>query len=160
MNPQVLGGLLKRLYLTFDLSELDRRIILQKYIYLLKSAGLSVGYDFNWYLFGPYSTELTRDSFRMINNYHEIPPLKFSDPTAEERFSKLLEFLQSRKDDVEWMEIAASSLFLVDQGKKWDEIEDTILGKAREEFIPTTDKILKAATALNQSGLFGRGVPL
>jgi len=46
-----------------DLCSLDTRVILQKKVYFLQEFGCKLGYNFGWYLKGPYSTDLTRDAY-------------------------------------------------------------------------------------------------
>jgi hypothetical protein len=48
-----------------DLSDFDRRLILQKAVYLVQAAKVDLGYTFHWYLRGPYSPALTRDAFAL-----------------------------------------------------------------------------------------------
>lgn len=42
---------------------LENRKVLQKQTYLLQESGLDLGYRFGWYIYGPYSPDLTRDAF-------------------------------------------------------------------------------------------------
>src|SRR5947207_10603765 len=42
------------------------RLVLQKAIYLAQAAGVQLGYQFHWYLKGPYSPGLTRDAFAVV----------------------------------------------------------------------------------------------
>jgi len=35
------------------------RLKLQKLVYILHSEGMDLGYDFTWYIYGPYSSTLT-----------------------------------------------------------------------------------------------------
>lgn len=56
----------------------DEWLISQKKIYLLQSLGTDLGYNFNWYLRGPYSPNLTNYVFENLdvlcttdfNEYH------------------------------------------------------------------------------------------
>ena len=50
---------LKRL----DLSTFQKRLALQKKIYLVQISGLDLRYRYNWYLHGPYCPSLTEDAF-------------------------------------------------------------------------------------------------
>lgn len=47
------------------LRSFDHRLIIQKAVYLIQKAGLDLGYNFRWYLRGPYSSALTRDAFAL-----------------------------------------------------------------------------------------------
>jgi len=44
---------------------LNDRIRVQKAIYLAQAAGADLGYDYNWYLHGPYSPELANDYYKL-----------------------------------------------------------------------------------------------
>src|SRR5207253_2671703 len=45
----------------FDSSSFTGRLIIQKTVYLLQVFGFALGYRFSWYIYGPYSPDLTRD---------------------------------------------------------------------------------------------------
>ena len=109
MNPIQLAGLIKRVYSDFDMNHFDNRIKLQKFIYLVQSVGLNLGYNFKLYLHGPYSTMLAREGFDMPN-INECQEIKFENLELEEKFLELLKFLKDKKDDADTMEIIASLL--------------------------------------------------
>jgi uncharacterized protein YwgA len=44
---------------------LNDRIRVQKAIYLAQAAGADLGYDYNWYVHGPYSPELANDYYKL-----------------------------------------------------------------------------------------------
>jgi len=48
-----------------ELDAFEKRLKLQKRIYLTQLTGLDLGYRFSWYLHGPYCRELTSDAFRL-----------------------------------------------------------------------------------------------
>lgn len=43
----------------------EKRLKMQKMVYLLEILGEDVGYGFNWYKRGPYSPDLTRDAYEL-----------------------------------------------------------------------------------------------
>ncbi|CAI9832122.1 conserved hypothetical protein [Nitrosopumilaceae archaeon] len=111
MNKQAmdLGFLLKQIPgYDFSMAEFDDRLRLQKMVYLLQAFGVYLGYDFNWYLRGPYCTVLTANAFVVAKFYGEIPDRRvtFKSSLAQERFEKFLEF--NRGKSVDDLEIAAS----------------------------------------------------
>ena len=59
---------LKELGVEPNIDSKDKRIILQKAVYLGQAAGADLGYRYSWYLNGPYSSELTRDYYRLFEN--------------------------------------------------------------------------------------------
>jgi len=92
-----LGGLLHRIG-SFDPksyeSDFNSRLILQKTVYLMREFGLNIGYSFSWYLRGPYSPNLTRDTYELAKIYSEVPPVKFAEPNKESRFCEFLDFVK------------------------------------------------------------------
>ncbi len=54
-----------------DMSEFDNRIKYQKIIYLLQASGISLGYGFNWYIKGPYSSPLAHILFEIDDEIYE-----------------------------------------------------------------------------------------
>lgn len=107
----VLGALLKRIG-TFNLGTFGGRLVLQKTIYLLQSYGLNLGYNFSWYIHGPYSPQLTKDAFRLQNIYSQIPAAEFTDPKIERRLTEFLKFVGDKKTDGDWLEQLACTHFL------------------------------------------------
>jgi hypothetical protein len=81
-----------------DLSDFDRRLILQKSIYLVQAAKVDLGYTFHWYLRGPYSSGLTRDAFglhaELTQNPDELKDWKL-DIVSLERLARLKEVIKS-----------------------------------------------------------------
>ena len=55
--------------LNIQLSDLDNRKILQKKIYFLQEFGFNLGYNFGFYIYGPYSTDLTSDAFALHDQF-------------------------------------------------------------------------------------------
>jgi len=51
------------LKLPFQINTFEDRLILQKAVYIAQSAGVNLGYYYQWYLHGPYSPSLTRDEY-------------------------------------------------------------------------------------------------
>ena len=87
------------------------RLKLQKFVYLLQAIGLDLGYSFSWYIYGPYSTELTRAGFQ-IEAFERIQPTTLKNPDQEAILRRHCDFIESNKDDMAWLEIASSLHFL------------------------------------------------
>ena len=121
MKPETLAGLLKRLYKNFDVSEFPDRLKVQKFVYILQNRGINLGYLFNFYLYGPYSTDLTRTAFQ-IEDFPLKHKAEFVKPEVEKKFSDILSRLQNHKEDVRWLEGASSILFLAEMGYSKDGI--------------------------------------
>ena len=106
-----LGVVLKNID-NFDMSTFNGRLILQKTVYLMQSFGIYVGYDFSWYLRGPYSTKLARNGFALQEVYGNLPTGYFAEKEVQEKFRKFLNFIKNKKTNADQLEILASIHFL------------------------------------------------
>ena len=132
MNSLALGGILKRIYPDFNMKSFSNRLKLQKVIYLLQVRGINLGYSYSWYVFGPYSTGLTKDAF-CITDFARFKPVGFSDPKIESDFQDFLGHIEAKGDF--WLEVASSIHFLkkiYPQKSKAQIIKD--IQNKREEF--------------------------
>jgi len=66
-NIEALASCYRRL--DIRLNNLDNRKIMQKKIYFLQEFGFDFGYNFGFYIYGPYSAELTSDAFRLDEQF-------------------------------------------------------------------------------------------
>jgi|TARA_Y100000034_G_scaffold95606_1_gene116201 uncharacterized protein YwgA len=81
-------------------------------VYLLKKFGFDIGYDFQWYHYGPYSVSLNLDSF----NIDKTDPVFVSlDENQKSALESLRFFLGPNSDSLRFLETAASLLFLKDK---------------------------------------------
>lgn len=87
----------------------DSRIKLQKLVYLSESFGIPLGFDFTWYVYGPYSPQLTKIMFEREdgdpNDVDEIPNI-------ENIILKLKEFLGDNIHSSDNLELIASLHYL------------------------------------------------
>jgi uncharacterized protein YwgA len=111
----------------FDYCDFDKRLNLQKSLYLLQNMGLNVGgYGFYWYKHGPYSQALQEDAYKTLDL--EVPKgLKFTD--AAQKLTKKLKYYIEEKPDgytiSEWLEAIASVHYLLDEYSD-DEVLDVL----------------------------------
>jgi uncharacterized protein YwgA len=108
----ILGSLLKRIGNYDKMESFEGRLKLQKTIYLMQAFDLYIGYNFSWYIRGPYSTQLAKDGFALREVYNVIPSGRFTDLKAEQRFASFLQFIDRYRNDADWLEIVASIHFL------------------------------------------------
>jgi uncharacterized protein YwgA len=99
-----LSGFLK--WIGFDRDKivkgrLENRIKVQKLVYFGKKFGLPLDYDFDFYLYGPYSSELADDYYHIPNEDWEEGSLKV-DRGIELPLRKLM------RSDALYLEIAAT----------------------------------------------------
>jgi len=108
-----LSGFLNRLGYEIDLSTLESRISLQKRAYFAQLLGLSLDYSFGWYVFGPYSTELTREVYQFQGIESFVRP---NEGDNEERarvfFGEVNALVTINKDGSYWLELLSSLHFL------------------------------------------------
>ncbi len=110
-----LGFVLKQFpKFNFSMDDFDGRLRLQKFIYLLQTFDIYLGYDYSWYLRGPYCTNLAACGFELEKAYHRIPDgekMKFRDGRIQKKFEKFIKFISGHEDDIDFLEIAASLHF-------------------------------------------------
>ncbi|MCY4261559.1 MAG: hypothetical protein OXC91_15040 [Rhodobacteraceae bacterium] len=92
----------------------DDRLRLQKLVYMIEAFDVYLGYDFSWYLRGPYCTRLAKTGFELeqiADRIEDDPKTKFADPYTQKRFEKAIQFIDrimKCPSDTERLEIAAS----------------------------------------------------
>lgn len=114
-DAEYIGGLVKRVgnfRAGAYANDLDERKQFQKTVYLMQAFGIKLGYNFRWYIHGPYSSPLADVGYEISKHYKRIQELYFSDPDVSRLFEQYLSFMDGIKDDLEALEIAASLHFL------------------------------------------------
>ena len=101
-----LGFILKQIpNYDFSMNTFRDRLRLQKTIYLLQVFDVCLGYDFLWYLRGPYCSILTTNGFLLQDVYGDIPghgQVKFKNKDAQRGFERFLRFVvEKNTDDLE-----------------------------------------------------------
>lgn len=93
-----------------DMSEFDNRIKYQKIVYLLQASGISLGYGFNWYIKGPYSSPLAHDLFEIDDDIYEASKkIVFIDhDNIVSEMKKFQNKLGADIDNIIYLEILAS----------------------------------------------------
>ena len=97
--------------LDFGMGDFDHRLRIQKFVYLLQTFDIYLGYDYSWYLRGPYCTQLATTAYTLSRSYDRIPidqEMAFTNPDVQERFERFKEFVRGRENDNDFLEIAAS----------------------------------------------------
>lgn len=135
MNRQVvdLGFILRQIpNYEFSMDEFEDRLKIQKTIYLLQSFGIYLGYDFSWYLRGPYCTSLATNAFALQDIYEDIPndiDTKFKDTQKQKHFLNLQKLVTSKT--VDELEILASIHYLKQIKKNDSEIKKQVESKRK-----------------------------
>lgn len=137
-----------------DMSEFNNRLKYQKIVYLLQSlTGLSLGYGFNWYLKGPYSSPLAHTLYFIQDDptvYKQSKDITFKQ--NKEVMSKLEEFkekLGASINDPLYLEILAS-LHYIDMANfsgngNLEKLEDKLLDVKPNLNTDETKKIIEKA---------------
>ena len=107
-----LGHILRQFpKLDFSMSDFEHRLRIQKFVYLLQAFGVYLGYDYSWYLHGPYCTKLATVGYALTSIYDIVPYDKdmiFVNSAVQERFEEFKKFIKGRENDNDFLEIAAS----------------------------------------------------
>jgi uncharacterized protein YwgA len=102
-----LGGLIKRVS-NFSMNSLDDRLRFQKTVYLMQAFGIPLGYNFNWYIRGVYSSRVAEIGFNLKSKIDNIKSTEFSEEKYEVLFKKFLNFIEPFKNEVMMLEIFSS----------------------------------------------------
>src|SRR5579871_25070 len=102
--------------LPFTLTSFDDRLIIQKAVSIVQAAGVDLGYNFHWYLRGPYSSALTKDAFAIAASQEteEFNRYKF-DETSNQRLNRLKDMfgIPDRSALASKLELLGSTLYLL-----------------------------------------------
>lgn len=125
-----------------DMSEFDNRLKLQKVVYLLQSSGMSLGYGYNWYVKGPYSSPLAHDLFEIEKSseiYEKNAEVKFENhEQIVHKLESFRDFLDNDINDIKYLEVLASIHYIN---------ESTFSGKGDKSKLK--DRLLEAKPSLN-----------
>jgi uncharacterized protein YwgA len=130
----------------------------QKLVYLLdKVFDLRFGFSYNWYLHGPYSPEVTRIVFDVVEGRQTVS----ADPTILssedlEKIDHLKTFLQSDIDSTDQLELLVALHFLVTCAKPsgLDKEEVVSFLKLKKPYF-TDQQISDALNRLQELGVLG-----
>lgn len=137
-----------------DMSTFDNRLQLQKIIYLLQSSGMSLGYGYNWYVKGPYSSPLAHDLFEIEKSteiYEKNEGIKFKNHEhIVHKLESFRDFLGDDINEVKYLEVFASLHYIFEAtfSGKDDEskLKDRLLeAKPSLKYLPNIDDIISKA---------------
>ena len=125
-QPFVLGFILRKFPgFNFSMEDFNDRLRLQKFIYLLQTHNVYLGYDFSWYIRGPYCTTLATAGFALEDFYEQIPKrpkgTRFANGTIQKRFDRFAKFIKGKENDAKFLEAAASLHFLLKTSRITDD---------------------------------------
>lgn len=124
---------LKEIYIkvydeSFDYDDFEKRIKMQKAVYLLENIGVHIGeYSFSWNKYGPYSLGLENDA-KHCNDIKLEKEVLFSD-VAEKAFLEIKSYISQKVKYTcaQWVECIASihylkNVFRISQSKLYQEL--------------------------------------
>jgi uncharacterized protein YwgA len=94
--------------------DFDKRLEVQKAVYLMQESGADLGYHFSWYLRGPYSPSLADDAYSLLGLQmkHFRKETQSVGRDTKEKFRNLLNIIKKKssttKDESRWLEILSS----------------------------------------------------
>ncbi len=128
-----LSSFLKSANVSPDLTSLPSRIVLQKRVYFAQAFGIELGYHFGWYVFGPYSTELTKDAYALqgLGSRLEgtVPKDKLGEIERLSEFFAEVKTLGSKRSERYWLELLSSLHFLTAHAAPPIETRDQCIAK-------------------------------
>ncbi|TGD62082.1 hypothetical protein EYC08_16830 [Tabrizicola sp. WMC-M-20] len=137
-----------------SISSVDDRVRLQKAVYICQELGIPLGYNYSWYVKGPYSTSLTQDYYSLNsalssgdNNAHGLAlNSSLNDRVAVARSCLALPTnVQVLKHH--WLEALCSLHYLLKHSRKSYEEAVTFLGTVK----PHLNNVVPVAHARLQS---------
>lgn len=119
MKKEYIGTALAMQHLNCgSLDSMEQRVLLQKKFYLAQSLGARFGFQFNWYLRGPYSKDLTAVAFDVIpQGFSELSGYRLTEKTAAvlNEVNALDDKRPGSMTESSWFELLASMTFLRDE---------------------------------------------
>lgn len=117
-----------------DISDINKRKLAQKMVYLSQELGLPTNYGFSWYIHGPYSPRLTKDYYALAAQEadDEIATcvLRPEYKPIAEKLKRLLNDRPIELSEPDWAELLASVVFLRNESNyDWRETQETIQKK-------------------------------
>ena len=100
----------------------ENRLKLQKYVYIAQRWGLELPYKHSMYLYGPYSRTLTDDYYEIAEKPDLYATASLDLPPEFDREG----FLGSIKNDLQWLEVAATLIDHNTELCRHDELVDNV----------------------------------
>lgn len=152
-----LGLILKNMDFRLDMHNFSGRLSLQKLVYFLQIHGVYLGYDFSYYLHGPYCSKLSSAGFDLQQIYNTIQKSQNNDIFLDKFIQK--NFEQAKKNmskfkSVDELEIGAS-LHLLSRTTNLSK-KEIIEKVASKEYKFTIDQCEKIWCILEQENLIKR----
>lgn len=140
----------------FDYSDFDKRMKMQKAVYLLQDMGVPMGgYSYRWYLHGPYSQDLQDDLFELRNS--KAAKVKIAQKYTAQ-IGKLCEAVAVPEDvcydRTKWVECLGSLHYIRKRVLRFDASREDVLNKLMEKKPHLDDPVSNAAAYRVMEELF------
>lgn len=152
---QALRELLNAVGTGTDISTKERRLRVQKAVYLMQAAGIKMGYSYSWYVNGPYSTSLTRDYYDLAGDTPiELGPNRALNGQVVQLVDRvrMLHLIPEgvNLSEAHWAELLASVHYLRHEMRKDVEKARAVISIQKPHLLP---HYATAEQALEQHGL-------
>lgn len=107
-------SILKRLN-AFNFETFEERMKNQKYYYLAQIFQVAPNFNYNLYIRGPYSPDLSDTLFEVFRNKEQIPIDKFVIDDLESNFQKLKSYVTEKS--IRELELVTTLYWLIDDAK-------------------------------------------
>ncbi|MBN2153347.1 MAG: hypothetical protein JW839_17975 [Candidatus Lokiarchaeota archaeon] len=154
-----LAGVLDALGLEWQdpVKTFDDRLVMQKMIYLLAVLDCDLGYDFNWYKYGPYSPDLTRDAYSLqAMDAAARLPIPLLAPEKIARLKDLVAEINGQSTSlgrIDLLELCASIIYLGRQFRYSDAALKHILLNRKPKFEQSASTIDATLSILRANGI-------
>ena len=101
-----LEALFRQIGRPMSMDTFDEKVAVQKIAYLAQTRDIDLGYEFEWYLRGPYCRQVSEDARSDKGAGPGLAGL------SADKIGKFAEYLKPHMQDAEWLEIAASLIYL------------------------------------------------
>ena len=140
-KSKAIFGLLKRVR-ELDSTKFEDRLCAQKILYILQQGfGLNFDYKYEWYLYGPYSVELSQDFYQVKNTYN-LEETSFKSKDLEHKFINALNFFKEIKPNKHTIELLSTIIF---SNKELRFNEEQTISSIREKKPYFSEKEIKDA---------------
>jgi uncharacterized protein YwgA len=112
-NYNLLFACLRNLGIEPNMDTFRERKRMQKIVYVIQHFGIKLGFDFTWYLYGPYSPDLTTAIFDVIERNFQVEERRLS-PKEQKILSSISNFLGEDINSTENLELLGSLIYLKD----------------------------------------------
>jgi hypothetical protein len=149
---------LRELGIEQKLDNFDRRLSVQKSLYLAQAASVNLGYFFSWYIRGPYSPAVSKDLFPAIEELGENTATLDQwrlDPESQKRLKRLAPLLRTPAGSLsvpDWLELLASVHFAVSKWALQDSLQIAEALQSRNKPYDAS-QVQTAMKSLKEAGL-------